>query len=93
MHKPVLLKEVIENFNIQENGFYIDATFGRGGHSKEILKKLGANGRLLVIDKDLEALCAFADRHYILEKGKVAWQGSSSELRSQQSVLHDYIGV
>jgi len=57
-HQPVLLAEVIEALNIDPAGFYIDATFGRGGHSREILKRLGSAGRLLVIDKDLEAIAA-----------------------------------
>jgi 16S rRNA (cytosine1402-N4)-methyltransferase len=56
MHQPVLLNEVIENLRINPDGIYIDATFGRGGHSSEILKRLSAKGRLLVIDKDLAAI-------------------------------------
>lgn len=55
-HQPVLLNEVIENLHIKPDGIYVDATYGRGGHSAEILKRLNADGRLLVIDKDLEAI-------------------------------------
>lgn len=55
-HQPVLLWEVIEQLAIKPEGIYIDATFGRGGHSQEILSKLGKKGRLLVIDKDPEAV-------------------------------------
>jgi len=55
-HQPVLLHEAIENLGIKPEGIYVDATFGRGGHSAEILKKLNAKGCLLVIDKDLEAI-------------------------------------
>lgn len=55
-HQPVLLKEVIEGLNINPDGIYVDATFGRGGHSKEILSRLSPTGRLLVIDKDWEAI-------------------------------------
>lgn len=58
-HKPVLLNEVIENLAIQPDGIYIDATFGRGGHSKEILKNLGPQGKLFAIDRDPDAV-AFA---------------------------------
>ncbi|WP_343190085.1 16S rRNA (cytosine(1402)-N(4))-methyltransferase RsmH [Buchnera aphidicola (Astegopteryx bambusae)] len=51
-HIPVLLKEVIKFLKIKENGIYIDCTFGLGGHSKHILKKIGKNGYLYAIDKD-----------------------------------------
>ena len=55
-HKPVLLNEVIEALNIRADGFYIDGTFGRGGHSREIIKRLGPKGRLLAFDKDPDAV-------------------------------------
>mgnify|MGYP001158548833 CR=1 FL=1 len=55
-HKPVLLDEVIKALNIHPDGFYIDGTFGRGGHSREIIKRLGCNGRLLAFDKDPDAV-------------------------------------
>jgi 16S rRNA (cytosine1402-N4)-methyltransferase len=55
-HIPVMLYESIKALDIIPNGFYIDCTFGRGGHSKEILKKLNDDGRLLALDKDLEAI-------------------------------------
>lgn len=53
---PVLLDEVITGLNVHPDGHYIDATFGRGGHSGEILKLLGANGQLLAIDRDPSAV-------------------------------------
>lgn len=56
LHTPVLLKETIEGLNIKENGIYVDCTVGGGGHSLEILKKLGPNGRLVAIDQDEDAL-------------------------------------
>ncbi len=55
-HKTVLLEEAVEALNIKEDGIYIDGTFGRGGHSRLILSKLGKNGRLIAIDKDPQAL-------------------------------------
>ncbi len=55
-HAPVLLEEVLNGLHIHQDGMYIDATFGRGGHSLAILEKLAANGRLLVFDKDPEAI-------------------------------------
>lgn len=55
-HIPVLLNESIAALNIKESGTYIDATFGGGGHSREILKHLGRNGRLIAFDRDQDAL-------------------------------------
>jgi 16S rRNA (cytosine1402-N4)-methyltransferase len=55
-HVPVLLKEAIDFLNIRRGGTYIDATVGLGGHSYEIAKRLGAQGRLIGVDKDLAAL-------------------------------------
>lgn len=55
-HNPVLLTESIEALNIKENGTYVDVTFGGGGHSKEILRRLGKNGRLFAFDQDTDAL-------------------------------------
>lgn len=55
-HAPVLLAETIAGLNIQPDGIYVDATFGRGGHSSAILKRLGPKGQLLAIDQDPEAV-------------------------------------
>ena len=54
-HVPVLLKESVEGMNIQPNGVYVDVTFGGGGHSREILSRLGNEGRLLGFDQDEDA--------------------------------------
>jgi len=54
-HVPVLLKECIDGLNIKPDGVYVDVTFGGGGHSKEILKKLGKNGILIAFDQDPDA--------------------------------------
>ncbi len=54
-HTPVLLKECIEGLNIQEDGIYVDATFGYGGHSKAMLEKL-TTGKLVVFDQDVNAI-------------------------------------
>ena len=55
-HTPVLLEAAIEGLRIRPDGFYVDGTFGRGGHSRAILDRLGANGRLLAIDRDPQAI-------------------------------------
>ncbi len=55
-HNPVLLKETVDGLNIIEDGVYVDVTFGGGGHSKEILNRLGKNGKLIAFDQDQDAL-------------------------------------
>lgn len=55
-HTPVLLNESIDLLEVGTEGVWVDATFGGGGHSREILSRLGANGKLMVFDKDTEAL-------------------------------------
>ena len=54
-HNPVMLETSINNLNIIRDGTYVDCTFGRGGHSKNILERIGKNGKLIAIDKDNEA--------------------------------------
>jgi 16S rRNA (cytosine1402-N4)-methyltransferase len=54
-HIPVMLKECIEGLHIRPDGTYVDVTFGGGGHSREIMKHLGNNGRLLAFDQDADA--------------------------------------
>lgn len=78
-HKPVLLDEVIEALDIRADGNYIDATFGRGGHSREILKRLGPQGRLLAFDKDPEAI-QFAHSELVQDKRFEIIQGSFAML-------------
>ncbi|MHB1174544.1 MAG: 16S rRNA (cytosine(1402)-N(4))-methyltransferase RsmH [Sulfuriferula sp.] len=57
-HETVLLEEAVAALNIKPDGIYVDATFGRGGHSRAILAQLGANGRLIAFDKDPAAMVA-----------------------------------
>ena len=54
-HNPVLLNESIDALAIKEGGIYVDVTFGGGGHSREILSRLGATGKLIAFDQDLDA--------------------------------------
>ena len=54
-HNPVLLHESIDALAIKEGGVYVDVTFGGGGHSREILSRLGATGKLIAFDQDLDA--------------------------------------
>lgn len=56
MHLPVLFNEVLQGLSIKPDGIYIDCTYGRGGHSRGILKQLGPTGKLLALDRDLDAI-------------------------------------
>ena len=62
-HQAVLLKEALESLNIRPSGNYIDATFGRGGHSQAILQQLNEDGLLIAFDQDPEAV-AFAKQQF-----------------------------
>ena len=70
-HVSVLLEECIENLKIQPDGIYVDGTLGGGGHSLEICKRLGPNGRLIGIDQDGHALEAAKKRLAAFEKNTV----------------------
>jgi 16S rRNA (cytosine1402-N4)-methyltransferase len=68
-HNPVLLKETVDGLNINPDGVYVDVTFGGGGHSKEILSRLGSNGKLFGFDQDEDAwLNALPDERFTLIK-------------------------
>lgn len=56
LHQPVLVREVVEALEVEPGGIYVDCTFGRGGHSCEILKRLNRKGCLLVLDQDPDAI-------------------------------------
>ncbi|WBU88204.1 16S rRNA (cytosine(1402)-N(4))-methyltransferase RsmH [Cellulophaga omnivescoria] len=66
-HNPVLLKESVDGLSIKEDGVYVDVTFGGGGHSREILSRLGEKGRLIGFDQDEDALAnALDDDRFLL---------------------------
>lgn len=58
MHTPVLLEEVLVALSLRSGGTYLDATFGRGGHTAAILARIGAQGRVVAMDRDPEAIAA-----------------------------------
>ena len=77
VHVPVLLGPVLEGLKIKSDGCYVDGTFGRGGHSREILKQLGNDGRLIAIDRDPQAIASVPaslteDPRFELVKGEIA---------------------
>jgi len=76
-HVPVLLGPVLEGLRITEDGCYVDGTFGRGGHSSAILERLNANGRLIAIDRDPQAIASapealLSDPRFELIRGECA---------------------
>ena len=83
-HKPVLLHETIDRLMTDPQGLYLDATLGLGGHSEAILQRLTAQGRLLAIDTDPEAIDHAQTR---LEHHSERFHAVQSNFRSLQSVL------
>ena len=66
-HNPVLLKESVDGLDINPDGIYVDVTFGGGGHSREILSRLGLKGRLYAFDQDEDALAnSIDDERFVL---------------------------
>jgi len=60
-HFPVLLEAAVDSLQVQPDGIYVDCTFGRGGHSREILARLGRRGRLIALDRDPAAIAAHGE--------------------------------
>ncbi len=78
-HQPVMLQESLAGLAIKPDGIYIDATFGRGGHSRAILEALSEKGRLIAIDKDLEAI-AHAKANFASDPRVQLFHGSFAEI-------------
>ena len=79
-HRTVLLREAVEALAINPSGLYVDGTFGRGGHSRAILERLGPDGRLLALDRDPQAVAAarqISDRRLIVEHRPFAELGDA----------------
>lgn len=94
-HRPVLLDVSVEALAVQPAGVYLDGTFGRGGHSRLILQRLGEKGRLIAIDKDPEAI-AFAHKTLIEDKRFNIVRGSFAmlaEVAEQAGVMGRVNGI
>lgn len=86
LHQPVLLQESLIGLAIKPDGIYIDGTFGRGGHSQAIFEKLNTEGRLVIIDKDPEAIC-YAHSLFDQENRVTIKQGSFAHLNTYCDAL------
>jgi len=94
-HTTVLLEEAVKELVTDPEGFYIDGTFGRGGHSARILAELSAGGRLMAIDKDPEAI-SFAAERFADEPRFSIEHGSFAQLQSfveQRGLMGQVTGV
>jgi 16S rRNA (cytosine1402-N4)-methyltransferase len=60
LHETVLLREAVDALNIKADGIYVDGTFGRGGHTREMLSRVGARGHVIALDRDPQAIAAAA---------------------------------
>lgn len=78
-HLPVMFSQVMEGLRVVEDGTYLDGTFGRGGHARGVLQRLGAGGRLLLMDKDPEAI-AVAGREFGMDARVAIRRGSFADL-------------
>lgn len=93
-HIPVLLKETVEQLMLSPQGIYIDATFGRGSHSRAILECLNTQGRLIAFDKDPEAV-SYAKQHFTDPRFTIV-HGSFTQMQSyaeQHNLLGAITGV
>ena len=73
-HIPVMLMEAVDAMNLQPSGVYVDCTFGGGGHSREILKRLGKDGKLVAFDQDPDAKRNLPDDERIVFASRILRQ-------------------
>jgi 16S rRNA (cytosine1402-N4)-methyltransferase len=95
MHQPVLAEEAIAALAIRPDGLYVDGTFGRGGHSRLILERLGAEGRLLALDRDPDAEAAaraISDPRFSFFRGRFSALALALGQRLADGMLFD-LGV
>jgi len=91
-HVPVLYGEALDGLNVRPDGRYLDGTFGRGGHARGVLERLGPQGRLLVMDKDPEAI-AVAQANFGGDSRVGIRHGSFAELAAWDETREGLDGV
>jgi len=91
-HVTVLLDEAVQALAVKADGVYVDGTFGRGGHSRKILEKLGERGRLIAFDKDLQAMessKAIQDKRFVMVHSHFA----GMQVRLAEMGIHKVDGI
>ncbi|WP_246372722.1 16S rRNA (cytosine(1402)-N(4))-methyltransferase RsmH [Marilutibacter spongiae] len=91
-HLPVMYAQVLDGLRIVGDGAYLDGTFGRGGHARGVLAQLGPGGRLLVMDKDPEAI-AVAEREFGADPRVAIFRGSFAALAGWEATAAGLDGV
>ena len=91
-HLPVMFEQVMEGLRVVEDGTYLDGTFGRGGHARGVLQRLGDGGRLLLMDKDPEAI-AVAEREFGADARVAIRRGSFADLGAWEAAAAGLDGV
>ena len=91
-HIAVLLNETLDGLSVRADGTYLDGTFGRGGHAREVLKRLGAHGRLLLMDRDPAAV-AVARREFGGDARVAIRHGSFADLADWDATTAGLDGV
>ncbi len=94
-HQPVMLDAVLQGLNVQPEGRYVDATFGRGGHSRALLASLGEEGRLVAFDRDPDAVAAgdelaAVDHRFEMRRGNFADLADELPPASLNGILFDF---
>ena len=91
-HLPVMFTQVMEGLRVLKDGKYLDGTFGRGGHARGVLDRLGPEGKLLVMDKDPVAIASAVELQ--AEDARVAaYQGSFADLQHWSDTAEGLDGV
>jgi len=91
-HLPVMFKQVMEGLQVHEDGTYLDGTFGRGGHARGVLRELGPGGRLLLMDKDPEAI-AHAEQVFAGDARVAIHRGSFATLAQWDATAAGLDGI
>jgi 16S rRNA (cytosine1402-N4)-methyltransferase len=91
-HLPVMFVQVMEGLQVRENGTYLDGTFGRGGHARGVLQRLGPGGRLLLMDKDPEAI-AHAEQSFAGDARVAIRRGSFATLAQWEATAAGLDGI
>jgi 16S rRNA (cytosine1402-N4)-methyltransferase len=92
VHLPVMFAQVMDGLRVKADGTYLDGTFGRGGHARGVLERLGPGGRLLLMDKDPEAIAA-AEREFGGDLRVAIRRGSFAELAHWDATAAGLDGV